>query len=190
MTGSIRAALVMACAVAAMLMLPLSAAAADTDIVVYRIGESGEAAWNHLKQLIEAKGWGVTVYQGEMAVEKHVDKVNRINRGPGRVFLALQMITGERSRVMVAAPEVRKGEGRFLTIDEIPGQFKEESDRLADRVAEAFKVKPKHLPLFPLLGVHMPGIMISMELKESEVRDAAGKLYTGLEKYFRERAKK
>jgi hypothetical protein len=171
-------------------MFPLCAPAADKEIVLYRIGDGGETAWNQLKQSLEAKGWGVTVYEGEMVVEKHVEKASRINRGPGRVFLALQMIAGERSRVMVAAPETKEGEGRFLTIDEIPGQFKEESDRLADRIAEAFRVKPKHLPLFPLLGIYMPGVMISMELKESEVRDAAGKLSAGLEKYFRERTKK
>ncbi len=180
----------MAFVAVAILVLPSHAPAADTDIVFYRLGESGETVWNQLRQFLEGKGYGVTIYQGEMAVEKHVDKVNRINRGPGRVFLALQMISGERSRIMVAAPEVKKGEGRFLTIDEIPGQYREESDRLADRLAEAFNVKVKHLPLFPLLGVHMPGIMISMELKESEVRDAAGKLHSGLEKYFRERTRK
>lgn len=164
--------------------------AAENHVVLYRIGESGDKAWTDLKQYFEGKGYGVTIHRGEMAVEKHAEKASIINRGPGKILIALQVTPGERSRIMVAAPEAKKGEGRFLTIDEVPGEFKQESERLAGAVAEAFNAKVRHLPLFPLLGINMPGIMINMEIKETEIQDAAGKLYGGVEKYFRERKKK
>ena len=92
------------------------------------------------------------------SIEKHVDKINRINRGSaGSVFLAMELLPDEKSHVMVAESEAKKGEGRFLAIDEIPARFARESDRLAAAVAAPFDVKVKHLPLFPLLGVNMPG---------------------------------
>ena len=62
----------------------------------------------------------------------------------------------------------RAGEGRFLAIDEIPARFARESDRLAASVAAPFGVKVKHLPLFPLLGVNMPGIVVKLEFDQGE----------------------
>ena len=35
-------------------------------------------------------------------------------------------------------------------------------------VAAPFNVKVKHLPLFPLLGVAMPGIVVKLEFSEGE----------------------
>lgn len=163
---------------------------ADNNVIFYRIGEGNTGVWALLKQQFEAKGYGVNIYQGEMAIEKHVEKVNRINRGQGNVFLAVELVAGDKSRVMVAEPDVRKGEGRFLTIDELPGQFAADSKRLAEAVARPFNVKAKHLPLFPLLGVNMPGIMVRIEFKEDEMRDVVNKFCSGVEKYFSERTKK
>jgi hypothetical protein len=120
-----------------------------------------------------------------MAIEKHVEKVNRINRSPGSIFLALEFIPGEKGRIMVAEPEVKKGEGRFLTIDEMPGQFAAESKLLARSLSSSFEVKTKSLPLFPLLGVNMPGALVRMEFREEETHDVVKKLRNGIEKYFR-----
>ena len=50
-------------------------------IVFYRIGDSGQEAWTLLKDYFEAKGYSVAVVQGETAIEKHVEKISRINRG-------------------------------------------------------------------------------------------------------------
>jgi len=179
-----------AAAVLLVLMCGVQAYAAGDRIVFYRIGESGREAWTRLTQYFEGKGYGVTVVQGELVIEKHVEKVNRINRGPGGVFLAMELIPDGKSHVMVAESDAKGGEGRFLAIDEIPARFAPESDKLAAHVAAPFNVKVKHLPLFPLLGVNMPGIVVKLEFGEGETADVIAKLSRGVETYFSERTKK
>jgi hypothetical protein len=170
-------------------MVGAEARAAGNRIVFYRIGQSGQVAWTQLTQYFEGKGFSVTVVQGETVIERHVEKVSRINRGPGGVFLAMELIPGGRSRVMVAESDAKKGKGRFLAIDEIPARFAPESDKLAGHAAAAFNVKVKHLPLFPLLGVTMPGILVKLEFGEGETTDVIAKLCGGVEAYFSERIK-
>ncbi len=177
-------------AVLVVLMCGVQAHAAGHNIVFYRIGDSGQQAWMHLTQYFEGKDYGVTIVQGETVIEKHVEKVSRINRGPGGVFLAMELIPDGVSRVMVAESDAKSGKGRFLAIDEIPARFARESDRLAADVAAQFNVKVKHLPLFPLLGVAMPGIVVKLEFSERETTDVIAKLSRGVETYFSERTKK
>jgi hypothetical protein len=171
------------------LMVGVQAHAVGNRIVFYRIGESGQEAWTRLTQYFESKGYGVAIVQGESVIEKHVEKINRINRGPEGVFLAIELIPGEKSRVMVAESDAKKGEGRILAIDETPARFAPESDRLAAHVAASFNVKAKHLPLFPLLGVHMPGILVKLEFSEGETTEVIARLSRGVETYFSERTK-
>jgi len=116
-----------------------------------------------------------------------VEKVNALNRGPGTIFLAVELVPAQRTHVMVAMTIAKKGEGRFLTIDEIPDRFAAESEKLAGSVASPFKVKVKRLPLFPLLGVSMPGVFVRMQFKADEFEDAVAKLGSGIESYFTER---
>ncbi|MGD0229931.1 MAG: hypothetical protein ABSC19_06160 [Syntrophorhabdales bacterium] len=179
-------------AVLLLLILILSAEvhAAEDSIVFYRIGESGQEAWAVLKQRLEEGGLAFVIVQGETVIEKHVEKVNRINRGPWKVFCGLELIPGQKSRVMVAESDAGKSEGRFVPIDRIPARFAGESDRLAADVAAQFNVKVKHLPLFPLLGVTMPGIVVKLEFKEGETEDVMAKLLSGVEKYFSEGIKR
>jgi hypothetical protein len=165
-------------------------AAGSNNVVLYRMGEGGQEALSLLKQQLESRGYGVVVYQGEAVVEKHIEKVNRINRGPGNIFIALQMAMGENSNVLVAAPDAKKGEGRFLKIDEVPGRFAEESETLALAASTALNTKVKHLPLFPLLGVNMPGMMVKIDYKETEMQDVVNKLCSAVEKYLSERTKR
>jgi hypothetical protein len=174
-----------------MLLLPVPCAhAAGNSIVLCRIGDSAPQAWSLLRQHFEGKGYQVTFYQGEATIEGHVEKVNGINRGSGRIFLAVELIPAAHTQVMVAMTDAKKGEGRFLTIDQIPERFAGESEKLAGSIAAPFKVKVKHLPLFPLLGVNMPGVFVRMQFKEVEFEDGVNKLYSGIERYFTERATK
>lgn len=166
------------------------AQAADRTIVFSRIGDGGQEAWTLLKQSFEAKGYSVIVYQAERAVEKHVEKVSRINRGPGRIFLAVLLTTGEKRGVTVAVPEVEKGEGTFLTIAEVPARFSRESELLGGDVAAAFNVKVKHLPLFPLLGVTKPGVFVQLQFRGEETDDVVSALLSGVDRYFSERTGK
>jgi hypothetical protein len=171
-----------------LLLLPVPIAhAADKGIVLCRIGEGAPAAWSSLKAYFEGKGYQVASYQGETTIERHVEKVNGLNRGPGAVFLAVELIPAARTYVLVAMTDAKKGEGRFLAIDEIPERFSGESERLARSVAGQFKVKVKRLPLFSLLGVNMPGVFIRIESKEGEFGDGVDKIGTGVERYFTER---
>ncbi len=174
--------------VLACLPASIGRASADASNVGFsRIGENVPEPWAFLKQCIEAKGYSMSTYQGETTLEKHVEKVNAINRTPAKIFLAVQLSKGERTSAMVAMTDAKKKEGRFLTIDEIPGLFAEESQRLAADIAAPFKVKVEHLPLFPLLGVTMPGAFVRIEYKEGEMEDAVQRLCEGVERYFTER---
>lgn len=168
-------------------MLACRACADGNSLVFYRIGEDAPQQWAFVKQYFEGRGHPVSIYQGEAVVEKHIEKVNAINRSPAKVFLALQLVRGDVTGVIVAMTDAKKEEGRFLTIDEIPGLFAEESQRLATDIAGPFKVKVKHLPLFPLLGVTMPGAFVRIEYKEGDLEDAVRKLCEGVERYFTER---
>lgn len=176
----------------AILLLASSSAApgAERIVVLYRMTDGNQPAWEAIRQQLETKGYGVIVYQGEVDIEKHLEKVNRINRGPAAICLALDMITKDKPRTMVIEPEEKKGEGRFLAIDEIPGQFTDESRRLASDVGDAFQVKVKKLPLFPLLGVNMPGAFVRIESREDGFNDAIAKTCAGIDKYFSERKEK
>ena len=175
--------------VALMLLLPaLSAHAASDAIVLGQIGENAPQAWSFLRQYFEEKGYQVVLYQRGATIEQHVEEVNGLNRGPAKVFLSLELVPAPRTHILVAMTDAKKGEGRFLTIDQIPAQFAEESERLAGFLAGQFSVKMKHLPLFPLLGLNMPGVFVQVRFKEGELEDTVAKLESGVHRYFRERA--
>jgi hypothetical protein len=155
-------------------------------IVIYRVGNAGGNEAMSIKLALESKGFPVTLVQGESIIEKHVDKVGVINQSSAKLFLAFEYVPSEKSRaVVVAKTAAKKGEGSFLTIDEVPASFAEESNGLAYAVAESFGVKVKQMPLFPLLGVNMPGVFLRWETKEDAVPDLTNRLCAGLEKYIR-----
>jgi hypothetical protein len=158
---------------------------AGPGIVIYRVGDGGQEALTFVKQYLETKGYQVSLYQGESAIEKHVEKANVINRSGARLFLAIEATAGDTNHVMVARTQTRKGDGRFLTINEIPEQFAGESRILADAIAGAFDVRSKQMPLFPLLGITMPGIFMKISWADKDIPDLAKRLHSGLEKYLR-----
>jgi hypothetical protein len=164
-----------------------SARADGNGVAFYRIGEDSPQQWAFVKEYFEGKGYPVIIYQGETQVEKHIEKVDMINRSPARIFLAVQMVKGDATRVMVAMTDAKKEEGRFLTIDEVPGLFAEESQRLATDIAAPFKVRVKHFPLFPFLGVTMPGAFVRVDYREGDMEDVVHKLCEGVGRYFTER---
>ena len=174
------------------LVLLLSAHCAHAEprsIVLCRIGESGAQAWSFFRQYLQGKGFQVTFYQGGATIEQHVQEVNNLVRGPGgSILLALELVPATQTQILVAVTDAKKGEGRFLLIDQIPAQFAEESERLAGFLAGPFKVGVKHLPLFPLLGVDMPGVFVQMHYKEGEFEGTLQMLEGGVERYFTERA--
>jgi len=173
-----------------LLVLTADASAARQEVVLYRIGEEGREAWALLGQSLERKGYGVDIEQGETDIDSHVEKVSRINRGGGTVFVAVEIVPAEKSLIMVAEAPERKAEGRFLSITEISSRFSGESDKLAACLAYSFDVKVVHLPLFPVLGVAMPAVAVKLELKPDDAPEAVSRLTQGIEKYFSERTGK
>jgi hypothetical protein len=168
----------------ALLFFSTSAFAAGPAVCIYRIGTSGQDGVAFIKRYLEGKGHQVSLYEGEEQIEGHTEKASMINRSGAAVFLAVQIMPGPKS-IMGVRTQGAKGDGRFLTIDEVPERFSGDSQALADAVADAFSVKAKQMPLFPLLGITMPGIFLRIQGPETDLPDVAKNLYTGLQKYFR-----
>jgi len=51
----------------------------------------------------------VSVYQGETTIEKHVDRVKRINNERQAIFLAAQFVKSDKERVLVGLTPERGG---------------------------------------------------------------------------------
>ena len=150
-----------------LLLSSIACYAAGPGIAIYRVGNGGQQGVAFIKQYLETKGYQVSLYQGESVIEKHAEKASLINRSSAGLFLAIEMTVGEKFHVMVARTVARKGDGRFLTIAEVPERFAADSQVFADAIAESFGVKVKQMPLFPLLGISMPGIFIRMNGAET-----------------------
>ncbi len=164
------------------------------NLIFYQLGRDEEAG-RALKGYLEGRGYGVTFYQGETALERHAEKVSLINRQFQAVFIATRFVKGERERVLVAStPEKRlpareEGQDLFIAAQDVPVRLASESRRLAEAVAGPFQTKPVTMPLFPLVGVDMPGILLFVEYKPERLQETIAALEEGLQKYFRREMK-
>lgn len=179
-------------------------------VVVYQIGGKEPSAWTFFKDFFKEQGLDVAMYQAETTLEKHLEKIPRINRSNAKFFLAVDLGYGEEQKVLVAmTDQTRPDEGphaggsgssegaralasvdwgsqnRFVAIDDLPAKHAGESKRLAEAVAARFKQRVKRVPLFPLLGVDMPGIFLQLECSRDKMREALGLLHGGIQSYLR-----
>jgi hypothetical protein len=182
---------------------------------VYQVGAKEQQSWSLVRDFFKEKGYDVVFQQGETTLEKHLEKAARINRGTAKFLLALEFVSGDDASVLVAMtdrkgaeggspsaepgapPAPRTGNGlttfapgaqvgnRFLAIDELPGKYAADSGRLADAVAGSFNTKVKHMPLFPLLGVDMPGIFLRIECRQDKAGEMLGLLHGSIQNYLR-----
>lgn len=191
------------------LFASLAAPCSGEPLIVYRLGQD-HPGWAAIKEYFDSRGYPVTIYQGETTIEKHLERASRINRGPAGIFLAIEFATGQQPKAMVVAPAFEKrdegaaqpqagvdaaqpksggqpdGQGViFYAIDEVPARHAEASKRLADSIASSFNVKVRRMPLFPVLGVNMPGIFVHLECKEEQVKELLNTLLGGIDKYTR-----
>ncbi len=187
--------------------------AADS-FVLYQVGAKEVQSWSLARDFFKEKGYDALYQLGETTIEKHLEKMGKINRSPAKFLLALEFVSGDATGVLVAMTDQKAAEGtapvepgkpsasrtgngpttftadaqagnRFLAVDELPGKYAAGSGRLAEGVASSFKVKVKQLPLFPLLGADMPGIFLRIECRQDKVGEMLGLLHGSIQNYLR-----
>ncbi len=200
---------------AGLLLTAQTCLAADS-FAVYQVGVEGQQSWSLARDFFRGKGYDALFQLGETTIEKHLERMGRINRSPAKFLIALQFVPGDTTNVLVAVTDQRAegAEGgspgepakppvsltggglaapvgdaqagnRFIAIDELPERYAADSRKLAEEVAGSFKVKVKHLPLFPLLGADMPGIYLRIECGQNKVGEMLGLLHGGIRNYLR-----
>jgi hypothetical protein len=170
---------------------------AEDNLVFYGAGKRDPAAWSALKEYFSSKNYALSFYQGDGVIERHLEKVNRINTIKSGLFVGIEFTYGEEKQVMVAMAETGKdgqasskteSEGRrrlLWGVDELPAKHEAQSKRLAELVADQFQVTVKRIPLFPLLGVDMPGVFVSIQCNKEEARSLLTMFDTALQKYYK-----
>jgi hypothetical protein len=166
-------------------LFPFTSAYAGDSIVIYRMDSKDRAIWNLFKKSFDSKGYNVSIYEKTDNIDKHLENLNRINRANASLMLAMDLRTGGKTDVFVAVTDAKKGTGRFLTIEEVAGRHAGDSMMLAKEVATSFGKHVKELSLFPLLGVDMPGVFISIECKNEQVNEIFDKLHEGIQKFMK-----
>ncbi len=157
------------------------------EIAICRLGDKDSAVWGELKRYFNGKGVTVTFYDGTDSIERQVEMANRVNRGKASFFLVVDLAVGDRDSVIVAVTDAKKGKGNILSIDEVPATHGAASREAAKRVASSFgpKIRVRELPLFPFLGIDLPGIFLSVEHRQEKTGEILDALYSGLESYLK-----
>jgi hypothetical protein len=158
-------------------------------IPLYCAGEKDQASWNFLKRYFDSKGYNVSIYEKTDNLEKHLENVSRINKTGASLMLVMDFRMGDRNDVFAAITNAKKGTGKILAIDEIPGQYVDLSAEVAGCVATPFRRTVKELPLFPLLGIDMPALFLRIECTKEKADEVLNVVDDCLRKYF-QRGKK
>lgn len=140
------------------LLIPKSAL--SEIIYLYRIDPTEPRLWSIFTSTIKRENVDIKVYRFRPSIEEHLKLISDVNKKDKGLFVAIRLSQGEKSQVFVAVFNQKQVSGRFLRIDEIPSLHFERSFCVARKVSEVFGIKVQKLPLFPLLGVDMPGIFI------------------------------
>jgi hypothetical protein len=176
---------------AVFLLLPFFYSYGAQHIVLYHVGERDQEAQALLKKHIAAKGFIVSAYDGAVTVEKQVELANRINRLRANLFIAVEITFGEEESVTVAVSNAKREEGQqLLAIEEVPALYTGLSREFARLVSERFEAKVFDLPLFPLLGIDMPGVFMRIVCPREQANDILSGLTDSMQKYFSKGTKK
>jgi hypothetical protein len=180
----------------------------------YQVNAKDQQYWSLVRDFFKEKGYDVLFQQGETVLEKHLEKMSKINRSPAKFLLAMEFVPGDDAGVLIAMTDQKGTEvktslepsgplvsrtgkdattfgqdtragNNFLAIDELPRKYAADSARLADAIAGSFHVEVKHVSLFPLLGADMPGIFLRIECKRDKVGEMLGLLHGGIRNYLR-----
>lgn len=153
-------------------------------IVLYRLGSKETVAWDQFRRYLIAKGYKISIFDGTDNIEKHVEIVNKINTLRAAAFFAMDFGIGDKNQIMVAITTAKKGNGNILAIDEVPFLYANESRELASSLASAFNKGIKEFPLFPLLGVDMPGVYVKIIFTPDKTLEVFSRLHEGMQGYF------
>jgi hypothetical protein len=167
------------------LFFPVFCSHGGEHIVLYRLGVKDPVAWEQLRKYLGTKGYKISMYDGTDNIEKHVENVNKINKLKASVLIAMDFGAGEKNQIIVAVTTPKKGKGNILAIEEIPALYANESRELATSLASVFNKGVKEFPLFPLLGVDMPGVFLKIGYTPDKTNEVFEKLHEGMQKYFK-----
>lgn len=180
-----------------MALVFLTSCYGEDNLVFYNAGRKDQAAWSVLKEFFSSKNPATLFFQGDGVIDRHMERINRINASSPGVFVGVEFVFGEGRQAMVAMAELsREGPGGLSSeyggnqrllwrVDELPAKHEAQSRRLAELVAAQFHVKAKRMPLFPALGIDMPGIFVSIECRKEDARSLLATLDQALQKYRR-----
>jgi N-acetylmuramoyl-L-alanine amidase len=143
------------------------------------------AAWDQLRRYLGTKGYKVSMFDGSDAIEKHVENVNKINKLGASVFVAMDIGLSDQNRTVIAVTTAKKGKGNILAIDEIPALHVNESRELATSLAATFNKGVKEIPLFPLLGVDIPGVYVKIDYTPDKTNEVLQKFLEGMQRFFK-----
>ncbi|MBA4418675.1 MAG: hypothetical protein C0392_12320 [Syntrophus sp. (in: bacteria)] len=166
------------------LLIPFFCSYGGEHIVLYQVGEKDPAVATMLKKLLAGKGYGMSVLEGTDSIEKHVELANKINKLRASLFLALNFSFSEQENVLVAITDAKKKTGQILAVEDVPAIHAADSREYAVIVADLFNKKVIELPLFPLLGIDMPGVLLRVECQKEKVNEVLGKISDSIQKYF------
>ena len=164
-------------------VVPFTHAYAGQQIMFYQMGEKDPAVWNIVKKYFTGKDYQVSMYEGTDNMEKHIENVRRINKAGGALFLAMDFSISETNEIFVAFSDAKAGKKAILGIDEVPAVYADDSKELATLIASSFNKTAKDLPLFPLLGVNIPGIFLRITCTKEDTINVFDKMHESFQKY-------
>lgn len=166
-------------------LIPVFYSHGGEHIVLYRLGMKDPVAWDQLRRYLGTKGYKISMFDGSDNIEKHVENVNKINRLKASALIAMDFGVSDQNRTIVAVTIAKKGKGNILAIEEVPALFASESRELATSLASVFNKGVKELPLFPLLGVDIPGVYMKIDYTPDKTTEVLEKLHQGMQGYFK-----
>lgn len=153
------------------------------NLYIYIVGKPDAELKTAFLYALKREKIDFSVYTGSKNLEDHLSSINEINSKKKGVFLALDLKRSNTQKIFVATFKTKKTQGKLLRIDEIPSLHFEDSIQIAQYIALTFNNKVYRLPLFPLLGVNMPGLYLKVDGGKEEVDFVATTLARGIKKF-------
>ncbi|MCS7280026.1 MAG: hypothetical protein NZ583_00135 [Desulfobacterota bacterium] len=166
-----------------LLLILFPAISYSQTIYFYVVSPMEEEIRRDLIRTLKKSGIEFSFYQGKRDLEEHLRLISEINEKRKGVFCAIDLRKKEVSSILVAVSNARKQDGRFLRIHEIPAIHIGLSLKIAEHVASSYGKNVIRLPLFPLLGVDMPGLFFRFYGPELKAAHVLNPLIEAVKKY-------